>query len=154
MRPYEEPQYLEGKQVTLQTVSDEDGFCTEHTEQHSLNVSQTHGGVFQILLCHTWKSVKNIYSPHDTLFIKASSGWCNNQTPTPCVKSHNSPRVVIYHFAFRFDERIVDDFHLRVDDRHPRQFQALLGVTLIQTRKNTFVTQRHNKMHFIHTEKK
>ena len=43
----------------------------------------------------------------------------------------NSPRVVINHFAFRFDKCIVDDFQLRVNDCHPRQFQALLCVTLV-----------------------
>lgn len=47
-------------------------------------------------------------------------------------QERHSPRVVIHHFAFRFDKCIVDDFHLRVDDRHPCQFQALLCVTLVQ----------------------
>lgn len=49
----EELPYLQSEQVTLKAVSYEDGFSTEHTEQHGLNVSQTDGGVFQILLCHT-----------------------------------------------------------------------------------------------------
>lgn len=47
----------------------------------------------------------------------------------------SSPRVVIDHFAFRFDKCIVDDLQLRVDDCHPRQLQALLCVTLFQRRR-------------------
>lgn len=49
--------HLEGEQVALQTVTNEDGLSTEETEQHSLDVSQTDGGIFQILLCHTRESV-------------------------------------------------------------------------------------------------
>lgn len=49
----EELRYLQSEQVTFKTVSYEDGFSAEHTEQHSLNISQTDGGVFQVLLCHT-----------------------------------------------------------------------------------------------------
>lgn len=45
--------YLQSEQIALQTVSYEDGFSTEHTEQHSLNVSQTDGGALQVLLRHT-----------------------------------------------------------------------------------------------------
>lgn len=48
-----EPRYLQCKKVTLKTVSYEDRFSTEHTEQHCLNVSQTDGGVFQVLLRHS-----------------------------------------------------------------------------------------------------
>lgn len=36
--------YLQGKKVALQTVTDEDGFSTEHTKQHRLNISQGDGG--------------------------------------------------------------------------------------------------------------
>ena len=54
----EDSWYLQSEQVTLQTVTYEDGFSAEHAEQHSLNISQTDGGVFQVLLRHTWKSVK------------------------------------------------------------------------------------------------
>lgn len=52
-----EPLYLQSEQVALQTVSYEDGFSTEHAEQHGLNISQTDGGVLQVLFRHTWKSV-------------------------------------------------------------------------------------------------
>lgn len=38
--------YLQSQEVTLQTVSNENGFSTEHTEQHGLNISQSDGGVF------------------------------------------------------------------------------------------------------------
>lgn len=83
---------------------------------------------------------ENLWRIHTAFMITVYPGlpWVNwQQAPPPRVKSHkaNSPRVVIYHFAFRFDERIVDDFHLRVDDRHPGQFQAMLCVTLIHTRE-------------------
>lgn len=94
--------------------------------------------VFSKSSCVTPENLWRIYTAFMILFIQGSPGWTDKQTqPPPSVKSHkaNSPRVVIYHFAFRFDERIVDDFHLRVDDRHPRQFQALLCVTLIRTTK-------------------
>lgn len=42
----EDSWYLQSEQVALQTVSYEDGFSAEHAEQHSLNISQTDGGVF------------------------------------------------------------------------------------------------------------
>lgn len=38
--------YLQSQEVTLQTVSNENGFSTEHAEQHGLNISQSDGGVF------------------------------------------------------------------------------------------------------------
>lgn len=60
------------------------------------------------------------------------------------VKETDSPRVVINHFAFRFDECVVDDFQLRVDDRHPRQFKALLCVTLIHRRDKTSMKIKKN----------
>lgn len=40
------------------------------------------------------------------------------------------PCVVVDHFAVWFNKRIVDDFQLRVDDRHPGQLQTLFGITL------------------------
>lgn len=51
--------HLQGEQVALQTVTNEDGLCTEQAEQHSLDIPQTDGGIFQILLCHTRESVTN-----------------------------------------------------------------------------------------------
>lgn len=47
----------------------------------------------------------------------------------------DSPGVVVNHFALRFDKSVVDDFHLRVDDRYPGQLQALFCVTLNQVRE-------------------
>lgn len=52
----EEPLYLQSEQVTLQTVSDEDGLSAEHAEQHSLDVSQADGNILQILFGHTRES--------------------------------------------------------------------------------------------------
>lgn len=52
--------HLQGEQVALQTVTNEDGLSTEQAEQHSLDVSQTDGGIFQILLSHTGESVTYI----------------------------------------------------------------------------------------------
>lgn len=72
-----------------------------------------------------------------------------NSRHDPCsveLQDTNSPCVVIDHFAFRFDKRIVDDFQLRVDDRHPRQLQALLCVTLIQRREDTHLCDYEYQM--------
>lgn len=92
--------------------------------------------VFSKSSCVTPENLWRIHTAFMILYLfRAALGELTSRHNPPSVKSHkaNSPRVVIYHFAFRFDERIVDDFHLRVDDRHPRQFQALLCVTLIRT---------------------
>lgn len=45
--------HLQGEQVALQAVTNEDGLRAEQAEQHRLDVSQADGGVLQILLCHT-----------------------------------------------------------------------------------------------------
>lgn len=52
----------------------------------------------------------------------------------------NWPCVVVDHFALRFDKGVIDDFHLWVNDRHPRQLQALPRVTL-------FPASRKKKTH-------
>lgn len=40
----EEATHFQSEQVALQAVSYQDGFSTEHGEQHGLNVSQGDGG--------------------------------------------------------------------------------------------------------------
>lgn len=64
----------------------------------------------------------------------------------PTAQSHasNSPCVVIHHFALRLDERVIDDFHLGVDDRHPCQFQALLRVTLDREKIPQITQQKYH----------
>lgn len=57
----EKAQYLQGEQVTLQTVSYENGLSTEHAEQHGLDISQGDGGALQVLLRHAWKPVGHIW---------------------------------------------------------------------------------------------
>lgn len=47
--------YLQGQQVTLQAVSNEDGVGTEHAQQDSLDVPQRDACVRKVSLCYPGK---------------------------------------------------------------------------------------------------
>lgn len=136
-------------------MTNEDGLSAEQAEQHRLDVSQTDGGVFQILLRHTREpgthKNRNISNYNTRLHQRssaergmeggASSALTMKTKAEPAgVRATNSPGVIIHHFALRLDKSVVDDFHLRVDDRHPGQLQALLGVTLVRERESADAT--------------
>lgn len=62
----EEATHFQSEQVALQAVSYQDGFSTEHGEQHGLNVSQGDGGALQILRRYTRKPVSHTRDQNQT----------------------------------------------------------------------------------------
>lgn len=131
--------YLEGEEVTLQAVSYEDGLSAEHVEDHSLHVSQGDGRILQVLLCYTRKPAQTMMKTY-FLFVLA----CVRAYARYCTSPHSRlkkvsldplPCVVVNHFAFGFDKRVIDDFQLRVDNSHPGQLQTLLCVALLPRRE-------------------
>lgn len=139
--------YLEGEEVTLQAVSYEDGLSAEHVEDHSLHVSQGDGRILQVLLCYTRKPAQTMMKTY-FLFVLA----CVRAYARYCTSPHSRlkkvsldplPCVVVNHFAFGFDKRVIDDFQLRVDNSHPGQLQTLLCVTLLPRRKRATKTTHY-----------
>lgn len=92
---------------------------------------------------------ENLWVTHEIkIRPEITVGLVKQQKPAD-ILSQDSPRVVVHHFAFRFHKRVVDDFHLWVDDRHPGQLQTLLCVTLFPQVREKWINDK--KQHHFYT---